>query len=84
MTIKVSLIEDAKKAFGFSTFWVQYIAGGLVTTWVTMPDQYQTAILAELGLTPDRMILFGAFMWVASTMLARVTVVERKPPSSKP
>lgn len=68
-------VAEGNKIFGFSTAKVQYAFGVAVVTWVTMPEEFKTAILSALGFTPDRMLLISAGMWIVSTLVARRTKV---------
>lgn len=77
--MKVRLVDDGLKVWRYSSMWVQYIFGVLVPMWMVMPKEYQDAILTSLGMTPQQMVLFGAFVWVLSSMAARATKIERKP-----
>ena len=78
--LTVEAVPEGNKIFGFSTAKVQYFFGSAVLLWTTMPEQYQNALLAGVGLTPDRMLQISALMWVLSTLTARRTKVVRNEP----
>ncbi len=73
--LEIQAVPEGNEIFGFSTARVQYFFGIAVVTWVTMPAEFQTAILSALGFTPDRMLLISAGMWIISTLAARRTKV---------
>lgn len=81
--LSVQIVPEGTKVFGFSTTRVQVIFGILVTTWVTMPEEFKTAILSALGFTPDRMLLISAGVWILSTLTARITKVVRNEPETE-
>lgn len=81
--LSIEIVPEGTKVFGFSTARVQAVFGILVTTWVTMPDEFQTAILSALGFTPERMLLVSAGAWILSTLTARITKVVRNEPEVK-
>ena len=78
--LSVEVVPEGNKIFGFSTAKVQYFFGSMAVIWTAMPEQYQNALLSAIGLTPDRMLLASALLWVFSTLTARRTKVVRNEP----
>lgn len=77
MISKIQLIEDIDKVWHYSSMKVQYAATILVAIWVAMTPDQQAALLATIGLRPERFALVSIGMLVLSTVLARIT--QKKP-----
>lgn len=70
--MKITFIDDIKKAWRFAVMWVQGFGVSLMGTWLMLTDEQKTAVLELFGITADRLLAFTAISIMVGTALARV------------
>lgn len=79
--MKIALVEDIKYVWRYSTYVVQYVAGGFLTAWLVLTDQQRGEFLGLLGITPTMFAGLSVGALILANMAARATTIEFKPPS---
>lgn len=70
--MKITLIDDIKNAWRFAVMWVQAFGASLIGAWLLLPEEQRQAVLAEFGITPERLMAYTALSVIAATAFARV------------
>lgn len=70
--MKLTFIDDIKKAWRFAVMWVQAFGLSLMTAWIMLTDEQKQAILGLFGITAENLLAFTAISIMVSTAFARV------------
>lgn len=70
--MKITFIDDIKKAWRFAVMWVQAFGLSLMTAWIMLTDEQKQAVLGLFGITADNLLAFTAISIMLSTAFARV------------
>lgn len=70
--MKITFIDDIKKAWRFAVMWVQAFGLSLMTAWIMLTDEQKQAVLALFGITAENLLAFTAISIMLSTAFARV------------
>lgn len=70
--MKLQLIDDVRQAWRFAVMWVQGAGAAAMSSWLLLTEEQRQAVLALLGVTPDRLLAVGALVIFLTGMAARV------------
>jgi hypothetical protein len=79
--MKVTLVDDIKYIWRYSTYVVQYIAASFAGVWLVLNEQQRLDLLGLVGITPTVFAGVSVLVLVIATMTARGTKLEFKPPT---